>query len=142
MSIDDTIDKMATKYKTVAELRVYANAQYKTIIKLNQKINDLNKEIEDIKSNKTEYKSSFTIPNLKGISDEEAICIMELNKLRQRSMNDELTMEECRKVEAYVRTLLNLRDGETGAVSQTGSMSTEDLVKAMNSLSGPSKKAE
>lgn len=135
-------DKMADKYKTVPELKAYCNAQYSTIVKLNKKINQLEQDIKDVKLNKTDYKSSLLIPNTNGLSDEEAICIMELNKLRQRSMNDELTMEECRKVEAYVRTLLNLRDGDTAAVSQTGSMSTEDLVKAMKSLSGPDSKAE
>lgn len=137
-----TIDKMAQKYSSVEELRAYANAQYETILKLNKKINELEKEIEEVKTNKTDYKSAYEIPNLSGVSDEEAICIMELNKLRQRSMNDELTMEECRKVEAYVRTLLNLREGGSEQVSKTGSMSTEDLMKAMNSLSGTSLKAE
>tara|TARA_R110000803_G_scaffold187128_7_gene249510 strand:- start:797 stop:1216 length:420 start_codon:yes stop_codon:yes gene_type:complete len=136
------LDKMAEKYKTVEELRVYTNAQYTTIKKLNRKINELESDIEDIKSNKTEYKSSLLIPNVNGLSDEEAICIMELNKLRQRSMNDELTMEECKKVEAYVRTLLNLRDGDSAQVSQTANMSTQDLLTAMNSLSTDSAKAK
>lgn len=135
-------DKMADKYKTIPELKAYCNAQYATIGKLNKKINALEKDLKESKENKAEFSENTSLPNLKGLSDEEAICIMELNKLRQRSTVDELNMEECRKVEAYVRTLLNLRDGDSPMVSQTGSMSTEDLLKAMDTMKAPQSKAD
>lgn len=135
--MSDSIKKQIEKYQTKEELVAYANAQYKTIIKLNKRIDKLEQELEEAKSISFEGDEEITKKyDFSVISDEEAICLMELNRLRQASMTHELTMEECRKVQTYVQTLATIRGKEMKAPKPTENMSTEDLLKAMESLDG------
>ena len=133
--MNDSIKRQIEKYNTKEELVAYANAQYKTILKLNKRIEKLEEELKDAQS--VTFENDDLITNkfdFSVITDEEAICLMELNRLRQASMQAELTMEECRKVQTYVQTLATIRGKEHKAPKPTEKMSTEDLLKAMESL--------
>ena len=125
----NNIDAIAEKYKTKEEISAYADAQYKTIIKLTRRIAKLEDEKIDLQKQVQDAGSSISIDNPMGITDEEAICIMELNKLRNKSLLDDLTMEECRKVETYVKTLATIRNQPKKIDIQTKGMSTDDLLK-------------
>lgn len=131
--LTDSIKSQLERYTTPEELKAYASALYKTIQKLNKRINSLEEDLEKERNSKFES-SSLVVPNLEGISDEEAICYMELHRLRKQSMIDELTMEECRKVQTYVQTLTTIRTNKVQAPPATKAMSTEDLLESMNSL--------
>lgn len=138
--LTDTIKQQLEKYSSPDELKAYATALYKTIQKLNKRIVSLEEEIEKERNSKFES-SSLVVPNLDGISDEEAICYVELHRLRKQSMVEELTMEECRKVQTYVQTLTTIRTNRVQAPAVTHSMSTDELLKSMNSLLSSEKDA-
>jgi len=123
------IDTIAERYKTKEELQAYAQAQYKSIIKLTRRIAKLEDDNDDLRRELKESGSTLTIDNPLGITDEEAICLMELNKLRNQSLITDLTMEECRKVETYVKTLATIRNQPKIIDIQTKGMTTEDLLK-------------
>ena len=132
---NSTIDQMAEKYDSVEELRAYSNAQYKTIIKLTKRLAELEDKNNKLKEEIGRAKeSSVIIENPDGISDEEAICIMELNRLRNKSLVEELTMEECRKVETYVKTLYTVRSKTKKEFNPAAGMSAEDLLKEYDNI--------
>lgn len=132
---NDSIDRMIEKYESIDELRAYANGQYKTILKLTKRLANLEDELENLKvRGLPEDQAPMTIPDLGSISDEEAICLMELNRLRNRSMLEELTAEECKKVETYVRTLLSIKEKKAKEPPKTRSIDTADLLAAMDNV--------
>lgn len=128
-----SINAMLDKLETIEDFKAYAEAQHKTIVKITKKLNQLEEENKSLKlkADKPTNHSVISLPE--GLTDEEAICIMELAKLRAASNLGELTLEECRKVEIYVKTLKTVRDGSNKKdVSPTSNMSTDDLLKAMD----------
>lgn len=125
----NNIEALAEKYKTKEDLAAYADAQYKTIIKLTKRIAKLEEDKIDLQTKVQEAGSGINIDNPLGVTDEEAICLMELTKLRNKSIQEELTMEECRKVETYVKTLSTIRNQPKKIDIQTKGMTTEDLLK-------------
>ena len=134
--MNDTIDTMLEKYKSIDELKAYSNAQYKTITKLTKRLSELEQEIEGLlaKGYGQTEEVAVLIPDLNVVSDEEAICLMELNRLKNHSLRQELTLEECKKVETYVRTLISIREKKTKEPAKTKSMDTADLLKAMDNV--------
>ena len=119
------------------ELKAYSNAQYKTILKLTKRISELEQELEKIHESgysKAADNTPVVIPDLSVISDEEAICLIELNRLKNRSMREELTAEECKKVETYVRTMLSIREKKAKEPPKTKAMDTAELLKAMDNV--------
>ena len=131
----DTIDKMAERYKSVEELRIYANAQYKTIQKLSKKIGELEKINEKLKEGidpDREDEIRYQAPE--GMTDQEAICVLELSKLHLSSQQRELTLEETRKVETYVKTLYMIRNDQVKAPPVTKNIDTKELLEAMKGL--------
>jgi len=123
------IDQIAKQYKSKEDLLAYADAQYKTIIKLTRRISKLEDEKEELKKQLSESSAKMSVENPMGVTDEEAICMMELTKLKNKSLIDELTMEECRKVEVYVKTLATIRNQPKKIDIQTKGMTTEELLK-------------
>ena len=100
-----TIDQMAAKYKTVDDLREYANAQFKQIIELSKKINELEKtnmELTAKLADAENLKEMLTGPTSMGeefnVDDEEVICIIQLKFLKDKALVRELTMEEVKNV--------------------------------------------
>lgn len=133
---NETLDKMAASIDNLDELKDYCSAQFKTIKKLMTRVQQLEKENEEIRKNgqtKSEAILSIGIPE--GASDAEAICVLELNKLKNRSLQDELTLEECRKVETYVRTLTTLRGQSQAKKDPAKDLSTADLMAEFDNLS-------
>lgn len=143
MSKNDTIDKMAERYKSIEELRAYCNAQYKTIQKLSKKIAELEKDNEKLKNGidpDKEGEIRYQAPE--GMSDQEAICVLELSKLHLSSQQRELTLEECKKVDTYVKTLTTIRNENVKSPSKTTNISTEDLLKGLELMNKPEESKE
>lgn len=131
--MDDKFKNMSEDLQSVAELQAFASAQQRTILELNKKVNAL--EQENVKLKKTiastemEAKKSEDKTINANISDEQAICEMQLNILRDRSIEGELTLEESKKVELFAKLLLQLRNPEKKEESKIKSMNSDDLLK-------------
>ena len=133
--MSDSIDTMAEKYKSVEELRIYCNAQYNTIKKLSKKIAALENDKEQLKEGlNPDQEGEIMYQAPEGLSDQEAICVLELSKLHLNSQQRELTLEETRKVETYVKTLYLIRNDQIKAPPATNNISTEDLLAGMKDL--------
>ncbi len=118
-----------TDTKDFKELQNYSDAQFKTIINLQQKNHELQ---EEIKSLKTILESN--LPRIEigtndlGIPNEILICETQLFLLKEHAMTRELTMEECRKVQILTEVLEKVKK-KPKDTSNVEKLDNEDLLR-------------
>jgi hypothetical protein len=112
------IDQMAKQFKSAAEMQAYTDAQFRTIVNQAKKIHELEEEVihlRKILENGTDLikDPSKKIEIYTDVSDEEAICRIELKKLKDVSIERELTLEEAKRTEIYTKLLISLTAPES-----------------------------
>ena len=143
MSDNDSIDKLAEVYASDEEdAKAYQKAQASVVVNLTRQNNELRKKLEEL----SQQLETLTIENtkLKALgngteiekgNDAETLCMVQLALLNNYSMQRELTLEECKKAEIYVKTLTTLRSKqEKQEVNTVGNLSNEELLEAMKNL--------
>lgn len=137
-----SLEKMLDEVKDLAELRVFSEAQQKTIIKLSKKNKELEEEVVHLKKlleNQTpliETQSQPIVGEKFLTSDQESICRMELNKLKQVSFERELTLEEAKRVDIYSKILNVLENSPKTIKVETKSIPSQDLMSLVQSEEG------
>lgn len=134
----DEINKTIAQYKDFNQLQEFASAQQKTIISLSKKIQRIEEERDHLK---TLLESSVPLIKKEGeqsgerflTSSEEAICIMQLEKLRDISSARELTLEETRKVEVFSKVLNAVRNAPKTIEIKNKQMTSEELLALVES---------
>jgi len=87
-------------------------------------------EENSINADQRKFEDNFTV------SDEEAICVMQLKRLKDKALVADLTLEEARKTEIYIKGL-NLIKGTSKKVPEQGKpMSNEELLKLVDGALG------
>ena len=132
-------DKALEVISDADELQKYAQAQYQTILAQSKKITELERakttleeKVMELEKNQT-INAAMNIGGAKDMSDEETICVVQLALLRNKSMNGELTAEECKKTETYVKTLNIIRGKQpTEAKKTVEKMDTAALLQAVD----------
>lgn len=130
----DNISKTILQYKEMGQLQQFAEAQSSTIIQLSKKLKKLEEERDHLKQ-----LLESSVPILKDdksplmgekflTSSEEAICVMQLEKLRDISSARELTLEEARRVEIFSKVLTASRNSPKVIELKTQNMSNEELL--------------
>lgn len=135
-----SLDKMLEEVKDLSELRAFSEAQQKTILKLSKKNKELEEEtvhlkkLIDSQAPLVKTDESVGLLSEKFLStDQEAICRMELNKLKQSSFERELTLEEAKRVDIYAR-ILNVLDNNPKTIKvETKSVASQDLMSLVES---------
>lgn len=113
-----SFDKMIKDFKDTIELQSFAEAQYKTILDLNKKINQVQEEKKQL-----ELLLQNSVPMLEGqkkeflgydssTPNEEIISTVQLGKLKEISFVRELTLEESKRVEIFSKILSSLKSKE------------------------------
>jgi len=138
----DQIDKMLQQFKDVASLQKYAEAQYKTILSLSKKVKVLeeeNIELKDLLEKSTpllnEEKKNFTTYNIEASSDEEMIAKVQLARMKEISMDRELTLEEAKRVEIFTK-ILSSKGNNSSSTIQIQKMGNDDLLKLLENDTG------
>jgi len=131
--MDDKFNNMSDDLQKYAELQAYSSAQQRTILELNKKVNSIEQEniklkksiaSVDLESRREEDKQINV-----NITDEQAICEMQLTILRDRSLEGELTLEEAKKVELFAKLLLQLRNPQKKEEDKVKHMNSDELLK-------------
>lgn len=103
---------MSKQFKTAAELQAYSDAQFRTIVNQAKKIHDLEEEVVHLRklleSGPLIKDPTRKIELYTDVSDEEAICHIELKKLKDLSLERELTLEEAKRTEIYTKLIISL----------------------------------
>jgi hypothetical protein len=107
------IDQMAKQFKSAAEMQAYCDAQFRTIVNQAKKIHELEEEAVHLRKLLENGSELVKDPSKKielytDVSDEEAICRIELKKLKDVSIERELTLEEAKRTEIYTKLLISL----------------------------------
>lgn len=116
-----------------AELKAFANSQTKVILSQSQRINALEAEVEDLKEKLLNSTPVTPDPNssiilIKDLTDEQAIAVMELRRLKETSLRQELSSEESKKYAIYVKAMIDLR-GKSPEQEHAQEMNTGDLLR-------------
>jgi hypothetical protein len=138
----DSMDKMLEQIKDFASLQKYAEAQYKTILSLSRKVKVLeeeNIELKDLLEKSTpvlnEEKKNFIAYQVEASSDEEMIARVQLARMKEISMDRELTLEEAKRVEIFTK-ILNTKGSSSSITVQTQKMDNDDLLKMLDNDTG------
>lgn len=127
-----SIDKLLQQYKTEAELRSFAEASYKSLLQLQKRNQELNNEVEHLKSLVTGAVPIINKNNeseLEVSSDEEEIAKIELRKLKELSYKQVLTLEEAKRVEIYSKILTSrMSKGETDNSRDVTGLNSDTLL--------------
>jgi hypothetical protein len=141
MSIDRTI----LQYKELEQLQEFAQAQQKTIIQLSKKL----QKSEDEKAHLEKLLAS-SVPLIREegkplaekmlTTSEEAICVMQLDKLRDISTARELTLEETRRVEIFSKILSTFRNMPKTIEIKSKQLSNEELLSLVENTDDVARK--
>lgn len=138
---DDNIIDLGKNFKSMVELRKYAEAQYNTINALTKKIASLEEETSHLKSllaganvPMISEPTSLDVSSL--ISNEQLICEIQINLLKNKATQSELSYEEAKKLEIYTKVLKELASRPKPSVSVPGkTLTDEELLKLVESKS-------
>lgn len=137
--MDKDFDKMTEELTGLAELKAYSEAQYKTIIELSKKINKLEEENKDLRSQvqnsvpKDPSADQSKYVTLAMGDDHEVIAKIQLNKIKEVCFDRELTLDEVKRVEILVKVLnFQKQSKEQKVKEQVESMNEADLIALVN----------
>jgi hypothetical protein len=126
---------MFEETKELADIRAFSEAQQKTIIQLTKKVKQLEEERDHLKkllestapiiqtANNTLVQTEKFLT-----SDQEAICRVQLTKLRDIALDRELTLEETKKVEIFSKIITVLENAPKTIKIDTKSIESNDLM--------------
>lgn len=140
-----SIDKMIDNFKDFAELKAYAEAQYRLTVELSKKINALEEERNDLKKVIENSHKGLILDPAKaqelfvGVKDEEAICLMQLKLLRNISIERELTLEEAKRVEIYNKILNGGNTKKAEEPPKIQAMTNDELSSLLKEIGNESK---
>lgn len=135
---------LTKEFNDLMEANMFAKAQHNTIVSLSKKIQKLEEEkthLEKLLASSTplipsEKTNSLIQSNMGGIltDDEESICRMQLRKLRDKSLLDELTLEEAKRVEIYTKILIAKANQPKTVVIESKNIPNDQLLAAFEEL--------
>lgn len=138
----EVTQKIVDTFTEIEDLREYSNSQYKVIVSQSKKISELEKKLESTEAKLAKSEQTNTVAGAlnKDQSNTEnddgtTICLVQLALLRAASMNGELTLEECKKAEIYVKTLQVIKGkvNEKEKPKDTGrALTNEELIALMS----------
>lgn len=142
---NESIDKLADEYSnTDTDQKAYIKAQTSTIISQTKEINNVKREVERLaKENERLVLENVQLralaPKQSGdqfqTSDEETICVIQLAMLKNMAMTRELTLEECKKSEIYLKMVQSIRGKVISKEEEPmDKLSNEDLLKLMSTM--------
>jgi len=136
-----SLDLMLNEAKDLAELRAFSEAQQKTIVKLSKKNKELEEEVTHLKK-LLETTAPVIAPTAEVnqiisaekflTSDQEAICRMQLNKLKEISYERELTLEEAKRVEIFSKILNVLENSPKTIKVETKNLDNKELLSLLD----------
>jgi hypothetical protein len=132
----DNLDDLLEKFTEITELKAYANAQYNTIVTLQEKLTEANSELSHLRE-----LLDASMPNLprsailRG-SDQEETCKREIHKLSVRSLENVLSLEETKKLEIFTKLLLSIEGKEKTSDESLKNLTDEELMNVVEMADG------
>lgn len=128
----DSIDQLNNKFIDEAkkqELKEYCERQYQEILNLLKLNKKLEEEVGHLK--KLLVGGIPLIQTPIQITNEELVCIKQINDLKAISDCQTLTLEESKKLDTYVKVLRLIRSNSKEAKDILKDVNTDDLLKVV-----------
>ena len=135
-----SLEKMISETKDLSEMKAFCDAQQKTILKLSKKNKELEEEVSHLKKlldsttsivKKAEDADSVLSVEKFLTTDEEAICRMQLNRLKEVSYERELTLEEAKRVEIFSKIINNIENRPKTIKVETKNLDNKELMNLL-----------
>jgi hypothetical protein len=127
-----TISVLAGEFESYNDLQSYCDHQYHTINQITKENQELKSKVEHLEA----LVQSTTDLKVKRIeeSPEQLICEIQITKLKSKSFERELTLEETKRLEILIRSLYLIKEKGEGELtaefkSLTESISVENLAQ-------------
>lgn len=124
--------------KDYLRLEILSKAQDQQLKSLNKKLTEQKEEIAKLKSElnaaKREPLTSNLIQVVQNATVEEMICMQEIQKLKMFSDERELTHEEAKKLEIYVKVINSKKPVETKEETIAKTMTDDELLQFMKQV--------
>lgn len=124
--------------KDYLRLEILSKAQDQQLKSLNKKLTEQKEEIAKLKSElnaaKKEPLTSNLIQVVQNATVEEMICMQEIQKLKMFSDERELTHEEAKKLEIYVKVINSKKPVETKEETIAKTMTDDELLQFMKQV--------
>jgi len=139
--MSDTFHLMIAEYKTLEDLQVFAQSQFRTIIDLTKKLKkaeEENSHLQELLAQTNPLSvigesSKSIVPAVDlGTSDSEIIARTQLAMLKSMSMTSELTLEETKKTQIFTDILLSLEKKPDGMETRVEPIDTAALLAALD----------
>lgn len=128
----ESIDQLSNKFLQDAkkkELQDFCEKQHRELLNLLAKNKSLEEENEHLKKLVTSN-DALIITAAQRLSPEEMICLEQIEMLKKTSEANALTLEECRKLDTYVK-LIRLIKGKDKSNELLKGFNVEDLLKVV-----------
>jgi tRNA A37 threonylcarbamoyladenosine modification protein TsaB len=115
-----------SKLIDVTELQNYANQQFlslQEITKENQALKERVAHLEQLVQATTDLK----VAAIK-ITNEQAICEIQIEKLRTKSFERELTLEETKRLEILIKSLYTIKEKSAGEINPEYTKLTDSIT--------------
>lgn len=125
----DSIEQLSNSFLETAkkkDLQDFCEKQFRQLLEITQENKRLLEEVDHLK--KLLNNEVLLIEPAHKITNEEAICLQQIEKLKQISDSAELTLEESKKLDTFVKLIKIIRskDNTSGFLKE---FKTEDLMK-------------
>lgn len=128
------LTSISSEFKDHLQMQAHIQSQHNTITNLLNQIEKLKEEKNHLESILTHNSSNLVLNNPVNIDDEETICRMQLKRLRDKSLNTELTLEEAKRVEIYTKILNTKLNQPKTVVVKSNNISNDDLLAAFETV--------
>lgn len=133
------IDQLTEQFKTMEELKIFCQSQFKQILQLSKKIKELEDKNNDLVQKSKENKTlslvnvDNTLPTNLGLKDDaEVISQIQIKMLKEQAFGRELTLEETKKLEIFNKILKQPVEKDKPIKVDAKVLKEEDLLKAVS----------
>lgn len=126
----DNIITLAGKFKSEKELQEYCDKQYVALQKASEKISAMQKEVDHLKRLLTSTAPLVKAPETMVVSPEETICDIQINILKNTSMQGELTLEEIKKLDLLIKNKRLAKEQSTTILASSKNLNKEQIIDA------------
>jgi hypothetical protein len=142
------IQELAKSYKTMEELQIYCQSQFRQILNLSKKIKELEDKNTDL-TRKVKEGSVVTVAQQKDLSspitgasllvkdDAKTIAQVQLKLLKEMSFDRELTLDEAKRVEIFNKIANAQEEKPKTFKADAKTLNTDDLLSLIEKDNEP-----
>lgn len=120
------------KVMNISDLIVESTTSQNEVAELKKLIETLERDNKMLLDKLAELQCDLTKREELALKDAETLCMKQIGILKDRAVVQELTLEECKKAEIYIKSLNVIKNAPKKIKSDVDNMPTTELLKMLN----------